>query len=226
MIDPAGRSDTSGTGIYVHSSNVGDGWSSFDYRGNSIVFIDILPDTLESLLKRLNSGGGTTTLLSSRISIEKVQCNPTRNQIAFISNGNIWSVDGNGGNKYALADVSDHQGQVLTMCWSPDGSRIAYLDSGAVWVVDGDGSNRRQITPYYSIGGSLDWSPDSRWVTFTFTQNAGAGYGIIPKGAIVLIDAGEPAQHSIPAGGTMTPGFSGIVALAGLAGGMLIARRR
>ncbi|GLI47758.1 hypothetical protein [Methanoculleus bourgensis] len=229
--DPAGHSDAFGTRINVYSCDIGDGWSSFEYHKNSIVFIDIQPDTLESLLKRLDSDGGTTTLLSSRISIEKVQCNPGRNQIAFISNGNIWSVDGNGGNKHALADVSDHQGQVITMRWSPDGSRIAYLDSGAVWVVDGDGSNRRQITPYYSIVGSLEWSPDSRWVTFTFAQDAGTGrsydgYGLIQKGVIVLIDAGVPTQHSEPAGIIMAPGFTGIIALAGLVGGMLIVRWR
>jgi Tol biopolymer transport system component len=214
----------------IHS--VADERASFEYPGTSAIYIDYTTDK-KSQLKRLDADGTTTTLLTSVIDIAGVACNPKSSQIAYISQS-LWSVDGDGSNRRMLADVTDHGGQVMTMKWSPDGSRIAYLDSKAVWVVNADGSNRHQVSTAYSDTGSLDWSPDGRWISFTFsrfrdnTQTIDCT-GLIQQGVIVLIDTGVQGTGKTIAGskeGAPVPGFTAFAAVMGIAGVIFLVRRR
>lgn len=205
ITDPSGRNKTWGTSVYTWTSPISKEWVSLSASGKSVVFRDI-PDKGQNLIRRLDANGAVTTVLTNLFGITGIQYNPVNDQIAYFDTS-LWSVDGNGENKRSLADVTDHKGQVMAMSWSPDGSRIAYLDSGIIWLVEADGTNRRQLSPFMSIGGTLDWSPDGRWVMLTFNRlitsspsyawgaNDGSsepGVGPYMSGAIVLVDAGVP----------------------------------
>lgn len=58
--------------------------------------------------------------------------------------------------------------------WSPDGTRIAYARervdgsgvSDAIFVIDSNGGAETQITPWETVAGYPDWSPDGEWIVF------------------------------------------------------------
>ncbi|MEA1912682.1 MAG: S41 family peptidase [candidate division WOR-3 bacterium] len=53
--------------------------------------------------------------------------------------------------------------------YSPDGKKIAFLQgSGKLWVMDKNGNSRKALTEENDVKWA-DWSPDSRWATFSRT---------------------------------------------------------
>lgn len=89
-------------------------------------------------------------------------------RIAFVRNGNIFSIkpDGTG-----LAKLTSF-GQASGPRWSPNGTRLAFIDRGNLWIMNANGSKKRRITnaaPVYTDGRPT-WSPDGRYLAFTKTQ--------------------------------------------------------
>jgi eukaryotic-like serine/threonine-protein kinase len=75
---------------------------------------------------------------------------------------------------------------------SPDGSQVAFIDHpavpddrGAVAMADNQGSIRR-LTPYYSTGRSLCWTPDGKelWYTASLEGEDSGMYAVTPSGKI------------------------------------------
>ncbi|MBZ5629851.1 MAG: protein kinase [Acidobacteriia bacterium] len=75
---------------------------------------------------------------------------------------------------------------------SPDGMHVAFIDHpllpddrGGVALVDRQGSVRR-LTPYYSTGRSLCWTPDGKeiWYTASLQGEDPGMYGVTPAGQI------------------------------------------
>jgi TolB protein len=92
-----------------------------------------------------------------------VFANLTQNQ-----SSSVWVVNSTGLNPHMI-----YQGlnTIVSTAWSPDGSTIAYAMSRGVvneyeiFLMDADGRNNRQVSKgMLGIGGSIDWSPDGRYL--------------------------------------------------------------
>lgn len=55
--------------------------------------------------------------------------------------------------------------------FSPDGEKLGYISGkGDIWVSDLDGDNAKRIVSSWSRP-SFDWSPDSRWITYSTSDD-------------------------------------------------------
>ena len=80
----------------------------------------------------------------------------------------LWTVDNTGENPDLLYAGPN---TIVAADWSPVGNRIAFAmaidqpDAYEVFIMDDDGTNVRQLTRGLAgIGGSLDWSPDGKYL--------------------------------------------------------------
>lgn len=80
----------------------------------------------------------------------------------------LWTVDSTGENRDLLYAAPN---TIVAVDWSPTGEMIAFAmavdqpDAYEVFLMDADGSNVRQLTRGVpGIGGSLDWSPDGKYL--------------------------------------------------------------
>jgi len=80
----------------------------------------------------------------------------------------LWTVDNTGANEDLLYAGPN---TIVAADWSPDGTRIAFAmavnqpNEYEVFIMQADGSNAQQLTNGLAgIGGSLDWSPDGKYL--------------------------------------------------------------
>lgn len=78
--------------------------------------------------------------------------------------------------------------------FSPDGKRIAFVSdrSGVpqVWMVSSEGGEPRQITRLEDQVGSVEWSPDGKWLAFSVAPGGGLNEQIY----LVAPDGGAPRR--------------------------------
>ena len=103
----------------------------------------------------------------------------SRDRIAFLYAGDIWTVPRDGGEARRLTSESDVSDGPY---YSPDGSQIAYSTSSHglndVYVVSSDGGVPRRLT-WEAIGNSaVGWTPDGKDVLFA---SAHASYSDFPR---------------------------------------------
>ena len=106
-----------------------------------------------------------------RVDDDPVAASPMR--LAFISGGEIWTVDGDGANPRKLVGDILYQGKAhdRPLTWSPDGSRLLFWKHSEVgwdiWSVNADGSDARNLTQVTSGGcRSPRWSPDGSRIAY------------------------------------------------------------
>jgi TolB protein len=112
-----------------------------------------LTENIGNVLSPSFSPDGTTILFANRAAD-----GPT----------SLWTVDQTGKNPELLYAGPN---TIVAADWSPDGETIAFAmavdrpDAYEIFLMDVDGSNVRRITyGLEGIGGSLDWSPDGRYL--------------------------------------------------------------
>jgi hypothetical protein len=78
--------------------------------------------------------------------------------------------------------------------WAPSGEQIAYLHGQQVGIVNADGSNNRLfLGEFIDDNGSVDWSPDGKWLVSC------AGTDVSGQRILVIINATTGEQLPIPA---------------------------
>lgn len=103
---------------------------------------------------------------------------PDGSEIAFVSNGRIWSVAAGGGDAHLLVAGEGTQSRPL---YSPNGKRLAFVSDKAgsndIYVLDLASGELRRLT-YDDGSENLDaWSADGRWLYFTTSRDNVGGMG-------------------------------------------------
>jgi hypothetical protein len=97
---------------------------------------------------------------------------PDHGLIAFVRDGDIWTVPAAGGAPARLTFTGDN----AWPAWSPDGRQIAFdsmrAGSWDVWVMNADGSGTRQVTIATSAETHPTWSPDGQWIAFSSDRDS------------------------------------------------------
>ncbi|MCI0554539.1 MAG: hypothetical protein L0287_26625 [Anaerolineae bacterium] len=140
-------------GSIVYSSNQNGGVFDlflFVFEGSRLIR---LTERIGNVVSPSFSPDGTTILFANRAAE-----GPT----------SLWTVENTGENSQLLYAGPN---TIVAADWSPDGNTIAFAmavdqpDAYEVFLMGADGSNVRQLTyGLAGIGGSLDWSPDGKYL--------------------------------------------------------------
>jgi Tol biopolymer transport system component len=69
-----------------------------------------------------------------------------------------------------MVRLTHNIGDIHELMPSPDGSMIAYCVAYGIYVMDSDGTNHKElVSGYYPA-----WTPDSKYIVYTFTDNFGS----------------------------------------------------
>jgi Tol biopolymer transport system component len=115
---------------------------------------------------------------------------PDHSEIAFVFEGDVWSVPSGGGTARLLAAVG---GTAARPLWSPDGKRVAFVSTrtgaSGVFVLTLDGGELNRLTHDDAAVQLEAWSPDSRSVYFsTNARNISSSSDVFR----VAVDGGTP----------------------------------
>jgi serine/threonine protein kinase len=149
-----------------------DYYSSFSLDGNSVLFASNRNGVFDIFLMSF-SERQLFQLTDHVGNVVSPDFSPDGRRIVFANratNGStsIWMVNSNGLNAHQVyAGINT----IVATRWSPDGETIAYAMSIGIpndyeiFTMDVDGKNHRRISQgLLGIGGSIDWSPNSRYL--------------------------------------------------------------
>ena len=175
-------------GSIVYSSNQDGGVFDlflFVFEGQRLIR---LTERIGNVISPSFSPDGTTILFANRAAE-----GPT----------SLWTVENTGENSKLLYAGPN---TIVAADWSPDGNTIAFAmavdqpDAYEVFLMGADGSNVRQLTyGLAGIGGSLDWSPDGKYLLIHAGPQGDKDIFLIDveaKTAAQLTDGGNNAASS------------------------------
>jgi len=127
---------------------------------------------------------------ASKPTLSEPTLNPARDEIAFISGGDIWTVPLAGGEARLLVS---HPATESRPRFSPDGKRIAFtsnrMGTGNVYVLEIESGVTRRLT-FDDVPEAVDgWSPDGKYIYFTTVSKDIASETDIFR---VSVDGGTP----------------------------------
>src|SRR4051812_39109632 len=119
---------------------------------------------------------------------------PDRKEIVFVSGGDIWSVQAEGGIARLLVSHPATESKPL---FSPDGKYLAFnsnrTGNGDIYILDLASGGLRRLT-FDDVNEQPDaWSRDGKWIYFTSNSRDIAGMGDIYR---VAATGGTPMQTS------------------------------
>jgi dipeptidyl aminopeptidase/acylaminoacyl peptidase len=157
----------------------------------------------------VNADGSERTVLDNTEGSHSPAWSPDGERIAFVRDGDIWTMNPEGGEQTRLYEAPSPDTAGSSPTWSPDGQRIAFARGafadgsvgGDIWVMNADGTDQTRLT---AKPGARDraptWSPDGEKIafereTFIYVMNAdGSGQTLLTNGG-----AGQPDWQRRPA---------------------------
>jgi tricorn protease len=117
---------------------------------------------------------------------------PDRNEVAFVSGGDIWTVATTGGEARLLVSHPATESRPL---YSPDGKRLAFISTrtgnGDIYVLTMDTGDLKRLT-FDDAGDQLNnWSRDGKWLYFHSGSKDISGRGDILR---ISSEGGTPMQ--------------------------------
>lgn len=123
-----------------------------------------------------------STMAAGTVALSQPSVSPDGSRIAFVANGGIWSVSGQGGSATLL--VADDGGNDSRPLYSPDGKQLAFQSDGGgeasgIYLLDLASGVVRRLT-WADGGNQLDaWSRDGQWIYFSSARdNVGGMAGV------------------------------------------------
>ncbi|MEW6130202.1 MAG: LpqB family beta-propeller domain-containing protein [Acidobacteriota bacterium] len=117
---------------------------------------------------------------------------PDRNEIAFVSGGDIWTVPTAGGEARLLVSHPATESRPL---YSPDGKRLAFVSArtgnGDIYILNLSTGDLQRLTFDDAAEQLNNWSRDGKWLYFHSGSKEISGRGDIYR---VSIDGGTPMQ--------------------------------
>ncbi|HET9907197.1 MAG TPA: hypothetical protein VFQ23_11165, partial [Anaerolineales bacterium] len=175
-------------GSIVYSSNQNGGVFDlflFIFEGQRLIR---LTEAIGNVVSPSFSPDGTTILFANRAAE-----GPT----------SLWTIENTGENSKLLYAGPN---TIVAADWSPDGNTIAFAmavdqpDAYEIFLMGADGSNVRQLTyGLAGIGGSLDWSPDGKYLLIYAGPQGDKDIfriDVEAKTAVQLTDGGNNAASS------------------------------
>ena len=148
-------------------------YPTFSPKGGSIVYASNQNGGVFDLFLFVFEGSRLIRLTKSIGNVISPSFSPDGKKILFANRAaegptSIWTVDNTGENANLLYAGPN---TIVAADWSPDGKTIAFAmavntpNQYEVFLMGSDGSNAQQLTNGLGgIGGSLDWSPDSKYL--------------------------------------------------------------
>jgi hypothetical protein len=142
------------------------------------------------------------------------QAAPEHAEIAFVSDGRIWSSRADGSERRILIAPTRPRTALWEPAWSPDGTKLAYVSevkpanssgSEAYQLMVLDGAGTHAVTPLRRGGADLSpaWSPDGTMLAFSrvTTSRRGLRSSIIAR---VLASGAERVLVTMPLGARLS----------------------
>ena len=149
-----------------------DYYPSFSPQGNSVLFASNRNGAFDIYL--MNFGNRQLIQLTDHVgNVLSPNFSPDGRRIVFVNRDadgstSIWMVNNDGVNAHLIYKGLN---TIVSSAWSPDGQMIAYAMSIGIpndyeiFTMDVDGRNNRRISQgLLGIGGSINWSPNSRYL--------------------------------------------------------------
>jgi len=166
------RADGQNLQLLTNTSFSHNYYPAFAPGGQMIVFASNRNGSFDLYLLILQSG--QLSQLTNQIgNVISPSFSPDGQKIVFVNRAaegptSLWVVDKDGVNPKLLYTGTN---TIVAAAWSPDGTTIAYAMSidqpneYQIFLMDADGRNHRRLSQgLLGIGGSLSWSPDSRYL--------------------------------------------------------------
>ena len=116
-------------------------------------------------------GSGSVKLPNAPTGIRDLDWSPDGSRFVFVKDGEVFTVDVDGGNLVKLASVTPNSGiDYSNPLWSPDMTKIMLVEKSlfgnvlTVSVMNSDGTHLRKLINSQSFGQS--WSPDGKKISF------------------------------------------------------------
>ena len=157
-------------------------WPSISADGKTIVFehnfgiskLDVSTGSVTALKFDI---AGETPLASSEVrnvsTVDSYTLAPNGRRIAVSSRGELFTAPVEDGE---LVQLTDSPWRDQNPTYSPDGRFIAYVSDQSgreeIWIASADGTGAaRKLTDLDALKNSVSWSPDSRLIAFTASDN-------------------------------------------------------
>jgi TolB protein len=148
-------------------------YPTFSPKGGSIVYASNQNGGVFDLFLFVFEGSRLIRLTNFIGNVISPSFSPDGKKILFANRAaegptSLWTVDNTGENQNLLYAGPN---TIVAADWSPDGTKIAFAmavnqpNAYEVFIMDADGTNAQQLTNGLAgIGGSLDWSPDGKYL--------------------------------------------------------------
>lgn len=166
------RADGQNLQLLTNTAFAHNYYPAFAPGGQMVVFASNRNGAFDLYLLILQSGN--LSQLTNKIgNVLSPSFSPDGQKVVFANRAgegptSIWVIEQDGANPKLLYPAPNN---VVAVAWSPDGATIAYAMSVdqpnefQVFLMNPDGTNHRRISQgLLGIGGSLAWSPDSRYL--------------------------------------------------------------